>query len=86
MQANFKTTLPGKTVLVKISLFSRAFSGTVVAVDETGFCLDSEAMVAALRESTGTLMAAIEAPTVYLTFASLEWMVSSLPKAAAAKA
>jgi hypothetical protein len=86
LQSNFKATLPGKSVLVKISLFSRAFSGTIVAVDETGFCLDSEAMVAALRESTGTLMAAIDAPTVYLTFASLEWMVSSQPKAAAANA
>ncbi len=82
----FKTTLAGKSVIVKISLFSRAFSGTIIAVDETGFCLDSEAMVAALRETTGTAMAAMDAPAVYLTFASLEWLVSSQPKAAAASA
>jgi hypothetical protein len=43
-------------------------------------------MVAALRETTGTAMAAMDAPTVYLTFASLEWLVSSQPKAAAASA
>jgi hypothetical protein len=82
----FKATLTGKSVIVKISLFSRAFSGTIIAVDETGFCLDSEAMIAALRETTGSAMAALDAPSVYLTFASLEWLVSSQPKAAAASA
>jgi hypothetical protein len=82
----FKTSLAGKSVIVKISLFSRAFSGTIIAVDETGFCFVSEAMIAALRETTGTAMAAMDAPSVYLTFASLEWLVSSQPKAAAASA
>lgn len=84
--STFKTTLTGKSVIVKISLFSRAFSGTIVAVDETGFCLSSEAMIAALRETTGNAMAAMDAPSVYLTFASLEWLVSSQPKAGAASA
>jgi hypothetical protein len=82
----FKTTLAGKSVIVKISLFSRAFSGTIIAVDETGFCLVSEPMIAALRETTGSAMATMDAPSVYLTFASLEWLVSSQPKAAAASA
>ena len=82
----FKTTLAGKPVIVKISLFSRAFSGTIIAVDETGFCFVSEAMIAALRETTGSAMANMDAPSVYLTFASLEWLVSSQPKAAAASA
>jgi len=82
----FKTSLAGKSVIVKISLFSRAFSGTILAVDETGFCFVSEAMIAALRETTGTAMAAMDAPGVYLTFASLEWLVSNQPKAAAASA
>jgi hypothetical protein len=82
----FKTSLAGKSVIVKISLFSRAFSGTVIAVDETGFCFVSEAMISALRETTGTAMAAMDAPSVYLTFASLEWLVSNQPKAAAATA
>lgn len=84
--SSFKTSLAGRPVIVKISLFSRAFSGTIIAVDETGFCLDSEAMIAALRETTGTAMAAMDAPSVYLTFASLEWLVSSQPKATAASA
>jgi hypothetical protein len=82
----FKTSLAGKSVIVKISLFSRAFSGTILAVDETGFCFVSEAMIAALRETTGTAMAVMDAPSVYLTFASLEWLVSNQPKAAAASA
>lgn len=82
----FKTSLAGKSVIVKISLFSRAFSGTIIAVDETGFCFVSEAMIAALRETTGTAMAAMDAPSVYLTFASLEWLVSNQLKAAAASA
>jgi hypothetical protein len=82
----FKATLAGKPVIVKISLFSRAFSGTIIAVDETGFCFVSEAMIAALRETTGSAMANMDAPSVYLTFASLEWLVSSQPKAAVASA
>ena len=82
----FKATLAGKPVMVKIALFSRAFTGRIVAVDETGFCFDSEAMISALRETTGTAMASFDAPSVYLTFASLEWMVSSQPRAAAASA
>ena len=82
----FKATLAGKSVIVKISLFSRAFSGTVTATDETGFCFASEAMISALRETTGSAMAAMDAPNVYLTFASLEWMVFNQPKAAAASA
>ncbi len=73
-------------MIVKISLFSRAFSGTITGVDETGFCFDSEAMIAALRETTGTAMTTMDAPSVYLTFASLEWMVFNQPKAAAASA
>ena len=86
MPSAFKTTLAGKPVMVKIALFSRAFSGTIIAVDETGFCFDSEGMISALRETTGTAMASFDAPSVYLTFASLEWLVSSQPRAAAASA
>jgi hypothetical protein len=82
--STFKATLAGKSVIVKISLFSRAFSGTVIATDETGFCFSSEAMIAALRETTGSAMAHMDAPSVYLTFASLEWLVFNQPKAAAA--
>ena len=82
----FKATLAGKSVIVKISLFSRAFSGTITTVDETGFCFVSEAMIAALRETTGSAMANMDAPSVYLTFASLEWLVFNQPKAAAASA
>jgi hypothetical protein len=82
----FKGTLAGKSVIVKISLFSRAFSGTIIAVDETGFCFVSDAMVAALRETTGSAMASMDSPSVYLTFASLEWLVSNQLKAAAASA
>jgi len=85
-QSALKTSLVGKQVLLKVALFSRAFAGTITAIDETGFCFDSETMVEALRESTGSAMAAIDAPGVYLTFASLEWLVSSWAKAAAASA
>jgi hypothetical protein len=81
---SFKTKLAGKRVVVKVSLFSRAFPGTIAAVDETGFCLLSEEMVSALREITGTLMAGMDAPSIYLPFSKLEWLVSSEPKAAAA--
>jgi hypothetical protein len=34
---SFKAKLAGKRVIVKVSLFSRAFPGTVAASDETGF-------------------------------------------------
>jgi len=83
---SFKARLTGKRVIIKVSLFSRAFAGTVTAADETGFCFLSEEMVGALRESTGSLMANMDAPSVYLPFSTLEWMVYSEPKAAAASA
>jgi hypothetical protein len=83
---SFKAKLVGKRVIVKVSLFSRAFSGTIAATDETGFCLMSDDMVAALRELTGSLMSNIDAPSVYLPFSTLEWLVFSDAKAAAASA
>ena len=81
---SFKAKLVGKRVIVKVSLFSRAFSGTIAATDETGFCLLSDEMVAALRELTGSLMSSMDAPSVYLPFSTLEWLVFSDAKAAAA--
>ena len=84
--SSFKSRLAGKTVIVKTALFSRAFRGTVSASDDTGFCFVSDDMVVALREMTGTAMADMHAPSVYLTFANLEWMVFSEAKAAAAYA
>ena len=83
---SFKNRLIGKRVILKISLFSRAFAGTISATDETGFCLISDDMVAALRESTGSLMTNLDSPSVYLPFSTLEWLVFSEAKAAAASA
>jgi hypothetical protein len=84
--SSFKAKLVNKHVIVKVSLFTRAFPGTVVATDETGFCFQSDDMVTALREITGSVMAKMDAPQVYLTFAALEWLVFSEPKASAASA
>jgi hypothetical protein len=83
---SFKATLVGKRVVVKVSLFSRAFPGTVAATDETGFCFHSDELVTALREITGGAMASMDAPKVYLPFSSLEWLVFSELKASAASA
>jgi len=83
---SFKAKLAGKRVIVKVSLFSRAFPGMVVATDETGFCFQSDEMVTALREITGSAMASLDAPAVYLTFSNLQWLVFSEPKASAASA
>ncbi len=82
----FKEKLVNRKVIVKIALFTRAFSGTILAADETGFCFVSDEMTAALREVTGGAMANMDAPTVYLPFSKLEWLISSQPKAAAASA
>lgn len=84
--SSFKTRLAGKTVIVKTALFSRAFRGTVSASDDTGFCFMSDDMVAALREMTGSAMADMHNPSVYLVFANLEWLVFPEAKAAAAHA
>jgi len=81
---SFKSQLQGKRVIVKVSLFSRAFSGTVLATDDIGFCLLSDEMIGALRELTGTLMAGIDAPSIYIPYSKLEWLVTSQSKAAAA--
>lgn len=84
--ASFKAKLVGKRVVVKVSLFSRAFPATVAAADETGFCLLSDEMVTALREITGSVMASMDAPHVYLPCSSLEWLIFSEAKASAASA
>jgi hypothetical protein len=84
--SSYKQKLIGRSVIVKVSLFSRAFRGSVTAADETGFCLNSEDMIAALRETTGSLMANMDAPSVYLPFSTLEWLITSEPKASAASA
>ena len=83
---SFKVKRVGKRVIVKVSLFTRAFPGTVAATDETGFCFMSDDMVTALREITGSAMASMDAPNVYLPFSCLEWLVFSEPKASAASA
>jgi len=83
---SFKEKMLNTTVIVKVSLFTRAFSGTIIASDDTGFCLVSNEMNAALREVTGGAMADMDAPSVYLPFSKLEWLISSQPKAAAASA
>jgi len=83
---SFKENILNRTVIVKVSLFTRAFSGTIVAADDTGFCLVSDEMNAALREVTGGAMADMDAPSVYLPFSKLEWLISSQPKAVAASA
>ena len=84
--SSFKEKLVNKTVIVKLSLFTRAFSGTITAADDTGFCLVSNELNAALREVTGGAMANLDAPAVYLPFSKLEWLITSQPKAAAASA
>jgi hypothetical protein len=83
---SFKAKLVGKRVVVKVSLFSRAFPATVAATDETGFCLRSDEMVTALREITGSVMANMDAPHVFLPYSSLEWLVFSEAKASGASA
>jgi hypothetical protein len=88
---SFKEKLVGQTVIIKVSLFSRPFRGAISATDDTGFCFVSEEMIAALRETTGSIMADMHTPSVYLPFSKLEWLVSSeseaaKPKAAAAHA
>jgi len=80
------TKLVGKRVLVKSSLFSRAFSGTITATDEIGFCFISDDLISALREITGSALASLDAPNVYLPFSTLEWLVFSEANAAAASA
>jgi hypothetical protein len=81
---SFKEKLVNRKVIVKIALFTRAFSGTIIAADETGFCLVSNEMNAALREVTGGAMADMDAPSVYMPFSKLEWLISSQPKTSAA--
>jgi len=83
---SFRGRLVGKRVVVKVSLFSRAFPATVASSDETGFCFVSEEMVTALREITGNIMANLDAPQVYLPYSSIQWLVFSEAKAAAASA
>jgi len=79
-----RAKLVGKRVLFKSSLFSRAFTGTITAADEIGFCFISDDLISALREITGSALASIDAPNVYLPFATIEWLVFSESKSAAA--
>lgn len=84
--SSYRAKLAGRAVIVKVSLFSRAFRGTILATDEIGFCFSSEDMIAAMREITGSAMAEMESPSVYLPFSTLEWLITSEPKASAATA
>jgi hypothetical protein len=84
--SSYRAKLAGRTVIVKVSLFSRAFRGTILATDEIGFSFISEDMIAAMREITGSAMAEMESPSVYLPFSTLEWLITSEPKASAATA
>jgi transposase InsO family protein len=52
----------------------------------TGLCFLSDEMATALREITGSAMASMDAPHVYLPYSSLEWLVFSEAKASAASA
>lgn len=63
---SFRDKPVNRTVIVKVSLFTRAFSGTIIAADDTGFCLVSNEMNAALRQVTGGAIANRDAPSVYL--------------------
>jgi hypothetical protein len=76
--------LVGKRVLLKSSLFSRAFAGTISAADEIGFCFVSDDLISALREITGSALNGLDAPNVYLPFSTLEWLVFSEAKSATA--
>jgi len=78
--------LVGKRVLFKSSLFSRAFTGTIIAADEIGFCFTSDDLISALREITGNALASIDRPNVYLPFSTIEWLVFSESKSTAASA
>ncbi len=78
--------LVGKRVLLKSSLFSRAFAGTIAAADEVGFCFISDDLIAALREITGNALNGLDKPNVYLPFSTLEWLVFSEMNSAAASA
>ena len=82
----YKAKLVGRTVVLKVSLFSRAFRGAIAATDETGFSFVSDDMIAAMREITGSAMADMDEPSVYLPFSTLEWLITSEPKATAASA
>jgi hypothetical protein len=84
--SSYRAKLVGRSVIAKVSLFSRAFRGTITATDEIGFCFLSDDMIAAMREITGSAMADMEAPSVYLPFSTLEWLITSEPKASAATA
>jgi len=84
--SSYRAKLAGRVVIMKVSLFSRAFRGTILATDEIGFCFNSEDMIAAMREITGSAMAEMESPSVYLPFSTLEWLITSEPKASAATA
>ena len=46
-----KDKLVNRTVIVKASLFTRAFWGTIIAADDTGFCLVSNEMNAHCAKS-----------------------------------
>ena len=84
--SSYRAKLAGRVVIMKVSLFSRAFRGTILATDEVGFCFSSGDMIAAMREITGSAMAEMESPSVYLPFSTLEWLITSEPKATAATA
>jgi hypothetical protein len=76
--SSFKEKLVNQRVIVKASLFTRAFSGTARPRMTPVSAWFSDEMTAALREVTGGAKANMDAPSIYLRSSVLEIRVAHL--------
>jgi hypothetical protein len=71
-----KKHLQGKTVIIKINGLSRTLQGTVTHVDDDGFWISGDAIIAEIADAGG-LQIALNTPAVFVPTVQLLWLIAS---------
>jgi hypothetical protein len=71
-----KKHLQGKQVIIKINGLSRILHGTVTHVDDDGFWISGDAIIAEIADAGG-LTIALNTPAVFVPTVQLLWLIAS---------
>ena len=71
-----KKHLQGKPVIIKINGLSRTLHGTVTHVDDDGFWISGDAIIAEIADAEG-LPIALNTPVVFVPTAQLLWLIAA---------
>jgi hypothetical protein len=71
-----KKHLQGKQVIIKINGLSRTLHGTVTHVEDDGFWISGDAIIAEIADAGG-LTIALNSPAVFVPTVQLLWLIAS---------